>query len=106
MPIAKIEFDKNKDVSVLHEKYKVGPELNVFHLTYNFNSKTELWQFMGYRCTKCERNFKKKETLTNHLSACHILKRKKKYMSQEIDEKAVVLTPTREVWRPYESNQN
>lgn len=109
MGAPKIEFEKNRDVSVLHEKYKVGPEFHIFHLTYSFSPKTNLWSFQGYRCTKCEKLFKKKETLSGHLDSCTILKRKKAYRyndNVEIASEATVLSKNREVWRPYDSNQN
>ena len=94
------------DVIDQYEKYRLNNELNVFHLTYSFDSKTEYWTFTGYRCTKCEGIFKKKETLVGHLDACNILKRKRKYLTVEISPEAVVMTKSRDVWQPYESNQN
>lgn len=105
MGVQKIEFDKNRDIQVLQEKYKIDTKLTQFHLSFSFDKKESMWEFKGYRCTKCERIFKKKNTLEPHLTACSYTKYKPKYKLTDIDPEAMVLTKNGESWRPYEFNQ-
>lgn len=101
----KIKFKQSKNVEELNQIYNVHPELTNFHLSYVYDPRLKLWEFVGYKCCKCEKTFKKADTLPNHVDNCHALKRTRRYGTVEIDSTAKVLTTNRNSWLPFDMNQ-
>lgn len=89
------------NINKLHEKYNIYPEKRNFHLTYKLDMKSKIWQFVGYKCTKCQRTLTKDTSIPKHELNCRGIIR-----NREIDGDVTVLTVTGEVWQPYDSNQN
>jgi hypothetical protein len=62
--------------------------------------KTRLWQFVGYRCQKCDRVIKNDTTIPSHTVSC-----KKPLQKYRLENPDVILNLKRESWEPFEMNQ-
>lgn len=56
-----------KDLHEINNKY---PEMRDIHLSHQFNQKTQNWEFVGYRCSKCGRTFKRQGFIERHEESC------------------------------------
>ena len=92
---------KLNKIKELHNKHNQYPEYKDFYLSYSYDRKSDDWVFLGYRCTKCGRLFKKDKTVPNHFKNCPEINAVRKYKTTDIDPTATVLTETGEVWKPF-----
>ena len=93
-------------IKELHKKHDIWPDYPDFYLTYQYDRKTNDWEFKGYRCTKCGKLFVKDKTVPNHHKNCKEINRTRQYKTFEIDETAKVLDNSRKYWEPLDFNQN
>ena len=91
-------------INELHDTYNVYPEYKDFYLSYQYDRKLDTWKFLGYRCTKCGKIFKKDKTVPNHYKNCKIINTNRRYKLNEIDSDAIVLDKNRELWHPTDIN--
>lgn len=86
----------------LHTKYNKFPEYRNFYLSYAYNSNISLWEFRGYRCTKCDKILTRNVNgVPNHQKNCKEINKTRSYKTVEIDPTATVLDTNGKVWKPY-----
>jgi hypothetical protein len=56
-----------KDLHELNNKY---PQLKNMHLSHQYDTKTESWKFVGYKCSICSTTFKREGFIERHVEAC------------------------------------
>lgn len=95
-----------KQIEELHKKHNIFPEYKDFHLAYSQDLKTKQWEFVGYRCMKCMKLFKRDTTVPNHFKNCKEINTVRKYKVVEIDPTAKVKDKTGKLWQPLDFNQN
>lgn len=95
-----------KQIQDLHKKHNKYPEYKNFYLTYHYDTKTDTWEFKGYRCVKCNRILHRNQNgVPKHQENCREINKTKVYKTVEIDPTAKVLDVNGKLWKPLDFNQ-
>ena len=86
----------------LHEINNKFPNKKNIHQSYQYDVKKDEWKFVGYKCGRCNRVFKRPGFIENHEEVC---RPDKKLANQKIEGEQI-MTVDREVWKPIDINQN
>lgn len=89
----------------LHNKHYQFPEYPNYYLSYQYDSKTNGWKFIGYRCVACGSSFKTTNVLPAHVKRCPQIAKKPKYKTEKITDVTVIRNKNGQKWEPFEMNQ-
>lgn len=81
----------------LHEINNKFPELKDIHLSHQYDTKTKDWKFVGYKCSKCGRTFKRIGFVDKHEDSC----KPPVKLNRDTENNLNIRTLSNDKWKPF-----
>ena len=88
-----------KDLHEINNKY---PDKKDIHQSYGYDTKKNEWVFKGYKCSKCNRLFKRPGFIDDHELKCEP---DRKLVDKQVKIEAEIRRLDGGIWTPLDINQ-